>query len=378
MITNDLSIPANYDYVDERFDVRSLIDYFILNTYRVNTDWLNWNTAWWRGRSTPGVKWRYRLWDEDNILNLGENYTGVSTSGYTLDPCEPTTLFPGSPDIPHTDMINALDANPDFHNLYITRYADLLNTTFHCDTLNAHLDWILSRIGPEMPNQTARWGGSVAGWNVDLDSIRVQIEGRCVVVDSLMAGCYSLTGPFNVLVNVVPPLTGDVQVNTIIPAGYPWSADYFGSTTLSFIAHPAAGYKLDHWDFANHVPSPTYIADSVEISFAMADTITAYFIDTALTHVADAASGWNFKVYPVPVSETLYLEFNTAMETDIHISLWSVTGVRVAEMLDTHVNPGSHRSSFDMAKTGLPSGVYFVKLEGEGFGQMEKIVFVGM
>lgn len=377
MITHDLSIPANYDYVDERFEVMSLIDYFILNTYLVNTDWLNWNTAWWRGNDTPKVKWRYRLWDEDNILNLGENYTGVSTPTYTMDPCEPTSLFPGDPDIPHTDMINALDANPDFHNLYISRYADLLNTTYHCDTLNNHLDWILSRISPEMPNQTARWGGSVADWNDDLDSIRVQIDGRCVVVDSLMAGCYALTGPYNIIVNVMPPSTGNVKVNTIIPSAYPWNGDYFGTTTMNFAAMPFPGYKLDHWDFAAHTPSPTFIDDSVSILVSMPDTITAYFIDTALTAVTTPGAEWNFRVYPVPVTDRLMIEYGLNLSSEVDITLWSTTGVKVAEILHEDATPGSYRREYNLAATGLPAGVYFVRLQGADYLRTQKIVYVG-
>ena len=44
-----MSIQANYEYAKDRYNVGSLIDYFILNSYTVNADWLNWNTAWWKG-----------------------------------------------------------------------------------------------------------------------------------------------------------------------------------------------------------------------------------------------------------------------------------------------------------------------------------------
>ena len=49
---NDMTDMANYQYVKDRFNVGSLIDYFLLNSYVVNADWLNWNTAWWRGFKT--------------------------------------------------------------------------------------------------------------------------------------------------------------------------------------------------------------------------------------------------------------------------------------------------------------------------------------
>ena len=45
---------ANYDYVSSQLNPLSLIDYFILNSYIVSADWLDWNTAWWREAS----RWR--------------------------------------------------------------------------------------------------------------------------------------------------------------------------------------------------------------------------------------------------------------------------------------------------------------------------------
>ena len=50
IMANDMTIPANYDYVDERYNMGSLIDYTVLHSWNVCADWLNWNTAWWRGR----------------------------------------------------------------------------------------------------------------------------------------------------------------------------------------------------------------------------------------------------------------------------------------------------------------------------------------
>jgi hypothetical protein len=79
IINNSMANNANYNYAISKLDPLSLIDYIMLNTYTVNSDWLNWNTAWWRGRK-PGeeVRWRYKLWDQDNTFNLGSNYTGLS------------------------------------------------------------------------------------------------------------------------------------------------------------------------------------------------------------------------------------------------------------------------------------------------------------
>ena len=49
-----MTVAANYDYAITQLHPLSLIDYFILNSYIVSMDWLNWNTAWWRGRHPDG------------------------------------------------------------------------------------------------------------------------------------------------------------------------------------------------------------------------------------------------------------------------------------------------------------------------------------
>ena len=89
--TNDMTDPVNYDYVKSQFNTGSLIDYFILNSYIVNADWLNWNTAWWHGLNEDGdkKKWRYVLWDMDNTFDHGANYTGMPNTDPDADP---TTL----------------------------------------------------------------------------------------------------------------------------------------------------------------------------------------------------------------------------------------------------------------------------------------------
>ena len=93
----------------------SIVDYMIYNSYVVNTDFVNWNSAWWRGRASQGSKkkWRYWMWDMDNVYDLGENFSGVPTTGMTADPCAYETTFAGAgPNQGHPDMVKKLMTNP--------------------------------------------------------------------------------------------------------------------------------------------------------------------------------------------------------------------------------------------------------------------------
>lgn len=379
MTTHNLSDPVHHAYVDARFDLMSLIDYFILNTYTVNTDWLNWNTAWWRGRDTPGVKWRYRLWDHDNTYNLGQNYTGVNTTTYLNDPCNPTTLFPNDPQVPHSDMLNALMADSVFEALYINRYADLLNTTFRCDTLLAHLQRMVDQLAPEMPNHVARWGGTVADWYTNLDSLRSQILGRCHVVDSLMVGCYTLTGPYDITVLVDPPGSGDVQVNTVIPAGYPYVGGYYGGVSVNLYALNTQSNPFLYWTLNNHALLPGIGADSVHLTLSATDTIVAHFdTTTAVFRDPGITGGYQFRVYPTLVRDRVMVAYQVpAGEAAPQLFLQDMLGHRIADLSALVTAQGQHQVEVDLSALHLAQGIYLMSFHAPSWNKAEKVVWMG-
>jgi len=231
--TNDMADAANYDYVLTQYNTLSLIDYFILNSYCVTTDWLNWNTAWWRGRHPDGdaKRWRYALWDNDATFGHYVNYTGVPDTSPQADPCDPDGLG----DVGgqgHVPVLNALFDNDDFFADYIQRYAALSNTVFSCDQMIGILDSMITVIAPEMQDQVDRWGGSVAGWEANVQTMRDFIEERCA--DEIIGGledCYDVTAyTLTVLIEGV----GLIEINTVQmdQNDVPWSGIFFGGLPI--------------------------------------------------------------------------------------------------------------------------------------------------
>ena len=284
MMQNDLSISSNYDYVTERLDVNSLIDYVVLNTFVVNTDWLNWNTKWWRGRKGEGTRWRYCLWDMDNIFGLGQNYSGLPDVTWQSDPCDVEGVFGevDDPEIGHIEMLVALFENENFFQQYASRYADLAATTFSCESMLGLLDEMIAEIEPEMPRQVERWDGNLDDWYKNLDSLRLEIQKKCVVVVDQVADCYveeGLTGPFDILVNVFPPAGGRVQMNSAIGTAYPWTVAYFGGIDLNLTALPENNFAFSHWQVANNTFGPDEMQIAISMSLETGDTIIANFLD---------------------------------------------------------------------------------------------------
>jgi hypothetical protein len=90
ILENDMSDPANYEKVTDELNVLSLMDYMIVNLNCVASDWLNYNTGWWRGTNPDGdhKKWGYILWDLDATFDYYINYSGVPNISPDAKPCD--------------------------------------------------------------------------------------------------------------------------------------------------------------------------------------------------------------------------------------------------------------------------------------------------
>jgi len=247
--TQDMTVDANYEYAVSQLHPMSLIDYFILNSYIVSADWLNWNTAWWRGRHPDGdaKRWRYALWDMDASFGHYINYSGIPETGPTADPCNPESMgnLGGQGHIP---VLNALLENETFWNTYINRWADLGNTVFTCANMHAVLDSMVNVIAPEMPRQMSRWGGNMAGWETELQQLRDFIDSRCE--DEVVGGmedCYDVV-PVNFTLDIVGQ--GEVEVNSVDfnPSMVPYTAWYFADVPIELEAEEAFGVAFLYWE----------------------------------------------------------------------------------------------------------------------------------
>lgn len=191
--TNNMATQSNYNLVADRIEITSVIDYMILNTWAVNSDWISWNSAWWRGNGTPNVKWRYVNWDMDNTFNLGQNYSGWTTTTYTATPCDLSNSFTNAgASMGHFDIFNALMDNVGFKNMFINRYNNLTQTYLSCNYAIPFLDSMVANIAPEMPKHIAKWGGSLSNWQNNVQLMKNQITGRCSVISQGIVDCYGI------------------------------------------------------------------------------------------------------------------------------------------------------------------------------------------
>lgn len=280
--TNNMADPNNYQVVKDSLNIKSFIQYFIFNQYLVNSDWLNWNTHWWRARGNANtrVKWRYSLWDEDNILDLGQNYTGLGTTTANNNPCDAFGLFQNSSSIKHTQMLNKLMTNTEFKNTYDQQWLYMLSTCFECTNILKHFDSIKNIIEPEMQRHINRWGGTYADWTTNWNYLRSQIQSRCTMIGGKLDSCMDLN-PQTLKLNVSPTNAGNIALDGNVKSPYVYQELMKGDSIYTLKATPTLGqyWTFDHWEFQNSANSmlPNTTTDQVQYNFKSADSVIAYF-----------------------------------------------------------------------------------------------------
>ncbi|HEY0109600.1 MAG TPA: CotH kinase family protein, partial [Fibrella sp.] len=301
---NDMALEANYNYVDSQLNIDSLIDYFVLNSYMVNKDWLNWNTSWWRGLDPTGgaLKWRYALWDCDGVLGHSINYTGIPDTTADADPCDAEELEVG---VGHAQTIQKLvEESPIVHQRYVSRYADLLNTHLSCAEVTQVFDDLVAQIAPEMPRQIARWGGSMATWQANVQEARDFLMTRCSqTISTGMVECYNVTGPFETIFNVEPADAGEIRMNSEWLQTYPFTAQMFGNLETLLTAQAATGYQFSHWVVEGATITPEDTNPDIMLQISQATSVTAHF--TEITQGEQALYYWHFNTLVSPPDVTV-------------------------------------------------------------------------
>jgi len=396
IMNNNMGVTANFAYATDRLELESVVDYFILNSFIVNQDWLNWNTGWWRGLNPEGDKrrWRYILWDLDACFGHYVNYTGIPDSSPDADPCNAENLpDPGGQG--HTNIISKLiNENAAAHNLYVTRQATLMNTVFSCTNMLHVLDSMVAVLTPEMTRHIQRWGGSLQGWQANVQQMRSFIEARCVSVSTGVADCYDLEGPFNLLVKVLPENAGMVQMNGMLIPGLPMTASVFGGIQTDFSATANAGFTFDHWELLNHTPAPGPGTNGITLSFSQGDTLVAVFKpETVVVDDRPLLYYWHFNTLNTDAGDVTAIDADYSLiptadpkmtytgsgDRDMDVyntgTLLNVQLDEVAGKAARVRNPSSDRSLiFNMPTTGHDDIVFRYAVHRSGSGMLNNIV----
>jgi len=150
-------------------------------------------------------------------------------------------------------LLELFEENPEFKQLFYSRYADLMNTVFNCENMNDLLDRMIAVIEPEMPRQIDRWGGTIQEWESNVGELRAFIMERCEFLNDSALECHNeVEGQFTITLMTEPAGIGRIDFNTLKLQSFPWAGDYFGNMDNLAEAKVLDEYKneyvFSHWE----------------------------------------------------------------------------------------------------------------------------------
>ncbi len=375
---NSMANAANYQYVTDRLDVHSLVDYVLANMFTVCSDWLNWNTAWWRGTDTTGThqKWGYTLWDNDATFGHYINYTNIPNTTPTAEPCDPEGLNGNSDPEDHIGILLRLRQNPEFNQYYLSRQFDLWNTTFSCDYMIPLLDSIVNVIDPEMAQHATRWAGTYVEWQTNVQILRDFINQRCNALAAGWVSCYNVTGPYEVTVNADPVGSGSVKLNSLIHTQLPWTGTYFGGVDMKMegIANPT--YQFANWTSDSSTFAPSATAVITNVNLAHTDSIVAHFLTVGLPELLTFNTPI-ISAYPTVTSSNVTIQYSLPEATPVSLKLYSILGTQIAQINDPEAitASGNHMATVNLSKSNIPAGIYILEFIAGNYKQSIKLIY---
>lgn len=157
--SHDMSLDENYTYLTDRIDVLSLIDWYICRSYVGDRDTANVR----RFRSTEhDGKWRWMYFD------LDWSFWNRSTD-------KPITWIMSS-NGGDKILMNAVLKNVQGRDLFLKRYAELMDTVLNEEYIIGKIDSVVAQIQPEMQKDRDRWGVSYSTWEKAVEKLRTYVR----------------------------------------------------------------------------------------------------------------------------------------------------------------------------------------------------------
>ncbi len=254
---NDCSNPEIYAEAIRDIDVENLINFLAFVQVTAYNSW-TWGTSVYKADN--GGKWRFTPWDMDRSL-FSREWDGFAaiedTSGILYNNYLPKSLV----------------RNEGFRHQFLNRTADLLNSINETNNIIADLNLIKNEISSEVPDEINRWvpDESFSEWEEEVENIEELLEGRPDTVRSNAVNAYNLSGTERLTLNVNGP--GTLEVNTLLPASFPWSGIYFRDVPVRIKAVPDPGYAFAGWSDPDLPISTEIVIDVADYS-----DLTANFV----------------------------------------------------------------------------------------------------
>ncbi|MFW6371073.1 MAG: CotH kinase family protein, partial [Bacteroidota bacterium] len=249
--TADMSTPQAYDYVKTQVDIKSVINYYIAETYYASIDWPTNNHKLWRPKEEGG-KWRWMLFDMDFGFNNFKWTTWPVWEAWWKD------MFPSASGTDDPDkflysyiVFGSLQDNQEFVDEFVQTYSHHMNTTFDTTRLTHFVDSLKQNIANEMHYHIDRWsdhGGtsSYDAWESNIQKYFDFADLRTPWMWQIMKDYFELNDTTRLTVNNQPD-KGSVYLYDVGIKSADFTGIYYKDNIIELSAVPKPGYSVKGW-----------------------------------------------------------------------------------------------------------------------------------
>ncbi len=241
---NSLAEQSNFDWVADRVDIDSYMDYLITELFFAHRDWPGNNQKLWKAHA-PGSKWRWILFDLDFTMGLYDFNPALDMFSFAT--ANNTDEWPN----PRwaTLIIRRLLENEGFRKKFIQKYLMHLNTTLTTQRVHHQIDSFYYHLMDVVPDQIARWNRpwSMESWEEYVNELRTFASERPAYVRTNMCNFFELGREISL---EVAPTTGTyrVELNDVQVAPDGMQGSYLAGTELNLNCIAKPGYRFSHWE----------------------------------------------------------------------------------------------------------------------------------
>jgi hypothetical protein len=293
--TNSMSIPANYEVMQQKMDINSYIDHVAANLFFGNTDWPGNNQKMWRmnvpynPNAMPGQDglWRWMTYDTDFGFGLNFFYVPGVELGWHFNSMN--LLLTENNNWPNplwsTLLFRELIKSDSFKSQFINRYQDLLNTVFKPSYTQNRIVEFKDAYDPEIDEHVDRWGWPVTKeqWLSEVSRMLMYSNNRTDRAREHLQTSFGMSPVSTLRIYGTSDDKGYVKVNSIdIKPGTIgmsesfnfWEGLYFKDNAVTITAVPKPGYRFEEWEG----PTGGQTGSTISINLTGFTSIRAHFI----------------------------------------------------------------------------------------------------
>lgn len=348
---HDMNDPVHYAFVDSLLDIKSFMDYAILEMYAGNVDWPSNNLKYWKPSIAEG-KWRYLLYDLDATMNIF-GWIPVDLDSFYW-------VLVHRAGFVHAEIFRSMLGNDEFKRNFLNRLADLMNTTISEESFGNEIRTNRDRIVGEIPHHFSRWGCYIPQWEDHAFNIIpnfAEVRGDIMREDVL--NTFELPNTAVLEFTVFPSAAGSIALNTLEPE-LPFTGIYFNENDIDLSTIPANGYVFDHWEY-DAEPEQLISTPTLQRSFGLDGKLRAYY----------RKEGELLTVFPNPFTDNVTISLYGETSGVATVQLYDPEG-RLHLEHERNAIAGVNAISLDLS--GMSNGVYMLKIALNGTFNTARLV----